>query len=175
MPAWEIREAVSDNAPAIAALFSDVAQESPLALLGGDILRAEIVRQLVERVETPRRLALLVAQEPEPLSSAPRLLGVLLLVRGPAQADHTANVAVSVARGERRRGIGLALLEAADRWCWANGIVRLTASVVDANLPSLALFERDGFCREGLRPGQIRVLGAEHDEILLGRRVRPYG
>lgn len=173
MPAWEIREAVPADAPAVAALFSEIAQESPLALLGGDILRAETVRQILARDDSPPRFALFVAQEAVPEPPAPTLVGVLLLVRGPAQADHTANIAVSVVAGHRRRGIGLALLHAADRWCLANGVVRLTASVVDANLPSLALFERDGFLREGLRPGQIRVLGADHDEILLGRRVRP--
>lgn len=166
MIVWPVRGARPSDAEGIASLLSEVAQESPLALLGGSILETPSVSELLARPSD--RFVILVSGPGAPVLG---IVGVLILVRGPAQSDHTANLSVSVAASHRHQGVARALLDGATWWAAAHGVLRLTASVVEGNAGSLAFFRSCGFVQEGIRPGQIRVLGRDRDEILFGFRV----
>lgn len=103
-----------------------------------------------------------------------RLVGNLGLVSDahPASA-HVRVLGMSVARDCRGLGIGGALLEAAVAWAAAHGAEKVVLSVFAHNAPALAVYERHGFVREGLRRRQFVRAGEYHDEVLMARFPRP--
>ena len=68
----------------------------------------------------------------------------------PADEAFIANVAVSPAH--RRRGVAAALLRDAAAWARENGAVRLALEVRVSNTAAIALYEKLGFVRDGIRP-----------------------
>ena len=85
------------------------------------------------------------------------IVGRLSLARDshPASA-HVADLGLMVARGFRRQGVGTALMEAAEEWARAAGIRKLELYVFPHNEPAIALYERLGYEREGLRRRHYR-------------------
>ena len=82
-----------------------------------------------------------------------------------------AELSVYVAEEARGRGIGRALLEALIPASEAAGIWTLQAGVMAVNEASLALHERMGFRRVGVREGFGQDLnGVWHDVVLFERR-----
>lgn len=158
-----VREAQVSDAQGIASCLADIARESPLALLGGVLLDPSALVGLLGQ-PTDRYVILLSDHPARPEGPA----AVLILVRGPGPSDHTANVAVGVHASARRSGLARQLVVAAAEWAKAQGVSRLTASVVDGNGDSLRLFRALGFHEEGRRVGHIRLLGEDLDEILFG-------
>ena len=76
---------------------------------------------------------------------------------------------VAVLPSHRRRGIATELLEALIEDCEAAGIDRLLLEVREKNVGALALYERLGFEREGLRRGYYPDDG--DNAVLMGRAV----
>jgi RimJ/RimL family protein N-acetyltransferase len=76
-----------------------------------------------------------------------------------------------VAADARRQGVGQALLDAAVDWARSAGVRKLELHVFPWNEPAIALYERFGFEREGLRRAHYRR-GDEHvDAILMAVHV----
>ncbi len=68
----------------------------------------------------------------------------------PADEGFIDNVAV---RADcRRQGVAAALLADAARWAAAQGLARLTLEVRVSNAAAIALYERAGYVRDGVRP-----------------------
>jgi L-amino acid N-acyltransferase YncA len=87
-----------------------------------------------------------------------------------------AELSVYVAEEARGRGVGRALFEALIPASEAAGIWTLQAGVMARNDASLALHERMGFRRVGVRQRMGRdVDGVWHDVVLLERRSRVVG
>lgn len=84
-------------------------------------------------------------------------------------------LALGVAEGWRRRGIGSALLTAARRWAEGVGAWRLDLSVVADNTGAAALYRRHGFHHEGTLRAAARVAGMMQDEHVLARLLRDPG
>jgi RimJ/RimL family protein N-acetyltransferase len=96
----------------------------------------------------------------------------LSLARDPHPASaHVADLGLMVAASHRRSGIGGALLEAAVAWARDSGVHKLELHVFPHNEPALALYERFGFQREGVRKGHYQR--GEHylDAVLMAYRV----
>ncbi|MDQ3778125.1 MAG: GNAT family N-acetyltransferase, partial [Actinomycetota bacterium] len=74
--------------------------------------------------------------------------------------------------GYRRRGIGRALLEQAVAWAREVGVRKLELHVFPHNEPAIALYERFGFRREGLRAAQYRRGDEYLDAILMALPVQ---
>lgn len=72
---------------------------------------------------------------------------------------HVGVVGLGVLEGFRGRGIGPALLQAALDKARAAGMTRIELDVREDNLPAIALYERFGFEREGLKRNAVRVDG----------------
>lgn len=88
--------------------------------------------------------------------SHPAQKGVVQLGLG-VDADH------------RRQGIGLALTEYAMAWAAGEGdIHRVQLTVIEANQPAVALYERVGFVIEGTLRGAARIDGQQHDLCVMG-------
>ena len=71
-----------------------------------------------------------------------------------------------VVAGERRRGIGTALIEEAIDWARAPGVAKLELHVFPHNEPAIALYQL-GFEEEGIRRRQYRIEGRYVDAILM--------
>lgn len=72
---------------------------------------------------------------------------------------HVGVVGLGVLKDFRGRGIGPALLQAALDKARAAGMTRIELDVREDNLPAIALYERFGFQREGLKRRAVRVDG----------------
>jgi RimJ/RimL family protein N-acetyltransferase len=85
------------------------------------------------------------------------LVGRLSIARDPHPASpHVADLGLMVEAAHRRRGVGTALLAAADEWARGAGVSKLELHVFPHNTPALALYEKLGWEREGLRRGHYR-------------------
>ena len=78
-----------------------------------------------------------------------------------------------VAPGQRRGGIGRALLGRAVEAAPGLGLKILVGFVFGHNEPSLRLFTGLGFQRWALLPAVAELDGIERDLVILGRRVSP--
>jgi RimJ/RimL family protein N-acetyltransferase len=102
------------------------------------------------------------------------LVGFLGATRGNFTRNrHTAHFAMGVLRAWWGHGIGRRLLEALDEWAHARGVLRLEMTVVVDNARALALYERAGFRREGVRRGSLCVRDRLLDEFYMAKMLDP--
>jgi L-amino acid N-acyltransferase YncA len=90
-----------------------------------------------------------------------------------AAYDGTAMLALYVAEGHRRTGLGRMLLHRALATAPAFGLHTLLGYIFGHNAPSLRLFEGNGFTRWGTFPRVAVLDGVERDLIVVGRRIAP--
>jgi RimJ/RimL family protein N-acetyltransferase len=97
-----------------------------------------------------------------------RVVGRLSIARDQHPASsHVADVGLMVDAAYRRRGIGRALLEGGVEWARGAGIRKLELHVFPWNDAAIALYERFGFVREGLRRNHYRRGDELVDAILM--------
>jgi RimJ/RimL family protein N-acetyltransferase len=98
----------------------------------------------------------------------------LSLARDPHPGSlHVADLGLMVAKDQRRRGIGWALLEQAVAWAQANRVEKLELHVFPHNAGAIRLYERFGFEREGYRKRHYRRAdGSFVDAILMAYALR---
>jgi RimJ/RimL family protein N-acetyltransferase len=90
----------------------------------------------------------------------------------PASA-HVADVGLMVAASHRRRGIATELMRACEEWARDAEILKLELHVFPHNAPAIALYERLGYVREGLRRAQYRRGGDFVDALLMAKVLEP--
>jgi L-amino acid N-acyltransferase YncA len=90
-----------------------------------------------------------------------------------AAYDGTAMLALYVAEGHRRTGLGKMMLHRALAAAPGLGIHTLLGYIFGHNEPSLRLFEGNGFTRFGTFPRVAVLDGVERDLIIVGRRLAP--
>ncbi len=83
--------------------------------------------------------------------------------------DESELLIIGVARALQRRGLGRELLEAVTADVRARGAVVMHLEVRAGNVPALALYERAGFARTGLRRGYYRTAAGREDAVLMSR------
>jgi len=86
---------------------------------------------------------------------------------------HVLEIGMSVAATARGVGVGSALLDAALAWAAVAGYRKVVLSVFPHNARAIALYERHGFVREGLRVRQFVREGRYLDEVLMARWLGP--
>jgi putative acetyltransferase len=74
-----------------------------------------------------------------------------------------------VAAAWRRRGVGTALLAAAEQWAAATWISRIELQVFPHNAAAIALYEQVGYEREGRRRQHVERAGVLLDTVLMAR------
>lgn len=78
---------------------------------------------------------------------------------------------LAVAPGARRRGVGSALLAAAEQLARTRGARKLSLHVLSTNTAALALYERLGFRREGAQLEEFRIGGRYVDNVLMAKHL----
>ena len=100
------------------------------------------------------------------------IVGRLSLARDPHPAsEHVADLGLMVAKDHRRRGVGSALMEAAEQWARSAGVRKLELHVFPHNEPAIALYDRLGYRREGVRRRHYRRGDQLVDVVLMAKNV----
>jgi RimJ/RimL family protein N-acetyltransferase len=163
-----IRAAEPGDAAALVALASAVGAEPEGWLLADSRWRSvSEERRYVRSVRKHPDAALLVAEEHG------EIVGRLSLARDPHPSSaHVADLGLMVAAGHRRRGIGRALLAAAEEWARSVQVTKLELHVFPHNEPAIALYERCGYEREGYRRRHYRRPDGRYvDAVLMAKRL----
>ena len=159
----EIRAAEPADAAALVALATAVGSEPQGWLLADSHWRSVAdERRYVRALRRHPDGALIVADD------AGMIVGRLSLVRDPHPSSaHVADLGLMVAASHRRRGIGRALLAAAEGWARGAAVSKLELHVFPHNAPAIALYESFGFVREGYRREHYRRGSGYVDAILM--------
>ena len=162
-----IRAAEPGDAGRLVDLAREVgAEEEAWLITGGEWRSAGEERRYLRSLKRHRHAAVFVAE----LDGT--IVGRLSVARDPHPAsEHVADLGLMVARDFRRRGAGRALMEEAERWARAVGVRKLELHVFPHNAPALALYERLGYAREGLRRAHYRRGREFLDAILMAKKV----
>ena len=164
----QIRPAEPGDASALVALASAVGAEPEGWLLADAAWRSVAdERRYIRAVRKHPDAALFVAEDQG------SVVGRLSLARDPHPASsHVADLGLMVAASHRRRGIGSALLAAADGWARSSRVAKLELHVFPYNAPAIALYEQCGYIREGFRRRHYRRPdGSYVDAVLMAKIV----
>lgn len=167
---YRVRRAEPGDAEALVELARAVTAEPGRWLLSEGGWRAVgEERRYLRAARRSDDVAVFLAQGP-----AGEVVGRLSLARDPHPASaHVADLGLMVAAAHRRRGVGRALLEAAVGWARTRGVRKLELHVFPHNEGAIALYERFGFRREGVRRAHYRRSDGFVDAILMALEVEP--
>lgn len=163
-----IREATAEDAAAVIALFQQLYSETRFLLYepGESVPGVE---------EYTRRITDIAHREDGVMLLAdidPGLVGVIFGNRGTARKTrHALSLAMGVPRIHWNHGVGRSLLQAVESWAIAKGLHRLELTVQTTNARAIALYERAGFEREGMKRHSLRVEGQYVDEWLMSKLI----
>jgi RimJ/RimL family protein N-acetyltransferase len=155
-----VRPATSADADALVELGRSVAAEPDLWLTYNRSSSDE--RRSVKSLRRDPNAAVFVAETPA------GVVGRVSIARdGNPVSHHVAELGLMVDAGERRRGIGTALMEEAVEWARASGVTKVELHVFPHNEPAIALYRKLGFAEEGHRRRHYRIAGHYVDAILM--------
>jgi RimJ/RimL family protein N-acetyltransferase len=155
-----VRPAVTADAEALVSLGRTVAAEGELWLTYNRSQSDE--RRNVKSVRRDPNAAVFVAE------TAAGVVGRLSIARDANPVSHhVAELGLMVAAGQRRQGVGTALMEEAAEWARRSGVTKLELHVFPHNEPAIALYRKLGFQDEGHRRRHYRIAGHYVDAILM--------
>jgi RimJ/RimL family protein N-acetyltransferase len=163
---FRIRAAGPSDAPALVALARAVGAEPEGWLLSDERWRSVgDERRYLRAVRGSTAAAVILAEADE------GVVGRLSIARDSHPSSrHVADVGLMVAANHRRRGIGRALLDAAESWARPLGITKIELHVFPHNVSAIALYEQLGYEREGYRRRHYRrAAGDVVDAILMAK------
>jgi RimJ/RimL family protein N-acetyltransferase len=162
--AVRVRRAVPGDAARAVALASSVAGEEEGWLLADARWRsAGDERRYIRALQRHPDAAVYVAE-----IDGGELVGRLSVMRDPHPSSaHVADLGLMVAASQRRRGIGTALMLAAEEWARGAGVTKLELHVFPHNTAAITLYEKLGYEREGLRRGHYASTGGGLRDVIL--------
>ena len=161
-----VRPAEPGDAAALVRLGTDVGSEPEGWLISGGWRGVGPERRYLRAVRRSRDAAVFVAE------AGDQIVGRLSIARDSHPASrHVADLGLMVAASHRRRGVGMALLDAAAAWARAAGVRKLELHVFPHNQAAIALYEKYGFRREGYRHAHYRREDDYVDAILMALDV----
>ncbi len=163
----QVRHAEPGDAPALVDLARSVGAEPEGWLItDGDWRTPSEERRYLRTIRRSAHAAVLVAE------TADGIVGRLSISRDPHPASrHVADLGLMVAQGFRRRGVGRALMAAAEDWARGVGVRKIELHVFPYNEPAIALYEDLGYEREGLRRVHYQRGGDLLDALLMAKIV----
>ena len=163
----QVRHAEPGDAAALVDLARSVGAEPEGWLItDGDWRTPSEERRYLRTIRRSAHAAVLVAE------TADGIVGRLSISRDPHPASrHVADLGLMVAQGFRRRGVGRALMVAAEDWARGVGVRKIELHVFPYNEPAIALYEDLGYEREGLRRVHYLRGGDLLDALLMAKIV----
>jgi RimJ/RimL family protein N-acetyltransferase len=161
---WTLRPARPTDARALAHLFADVRSEGRwLVTLPTALSEPSEAFFIGELIRGSGNLVLVAEADGAVVGN------VLIAVERNQASDHLGTLSVCVRRDWRDVGIGSAIIRAALDRARQQGLAKVALSVFPDNERAIAVYERLGFVREGLRRRQYRgPHGTFRDELLMG-------
>jgi RimJ/RimL family protein N-acetyltransferase len=160
---WTLRRARLRDARALASLFAAVRAEGrwlvtpPLAV--SEPSEAFFIGEMIRGGDG---LTLLAEGDGEVIGN------VLVSLDRNVLSAHIGTLSICVADDWRDVGVGSALVRAAVDWTREQGLAKLALGVFPDNERAIAVYERAGFVREGVRRRQYRGSnGTFRDELLM--------
>jgi RimJ/RimL family protein N-acetyltransferase len=160
---WVLRPARPTDSRALARLFSDVRDEGRwLVTPPSAVSQPSEAFFIGEMIRGEGGLALVAEANGETIGN------VLVSIDRNVVSSHVGTLSIVVAEGWRDVGIGSAMVRAAQEWSARHGLLKVALAVFPDNARAIAVYERAGFVREGLRRRQYRADGGElRDELLM--------
>lgn len=160
---WTLRPARPTDARGLARLFDEVRREGRwLVTSPSAVSQPSEAFFIGEMLRTGEGLALVAEADGDPIGT------VQIGLDRNVVSSHVGTLSIVVADGWRDVGIGSALVGAAQRWAREQGLLKVALAVFPDNERAIAVYERAGFIREGLRRKQYRSDGGVlRDELLM--------
>lgn len=159
---WRLRAARPTDARALSRLFTAVRTEGRWLVTPPSVVSEPSEAFWIgEMVRSERNCAIVAEADGEVVGN------VLVSVDQSVVTGHVGTLSIAVADGWREVGIGTALMEAALDWARGRGLGKVALGVFPDNERAIAVYERVGFVREGLRRRQYRSGDRYRDEVLM--------
>lgn len=161
-----VREAVRGDAAKLVAFFRTLYSETSFMLFEPDefVVSEEQQRRRIDEMSGSGSGVMLLAEEED------QVIGAIFGNRGMARRNrHCLYVVIGVLEAWNGRGVGRKLMQAQEDWARAHGIHRLDLTVDAGNQRAIALYERCGYEREGVKRQSRFVAGKYADELLMSR------
>ena len=160
--AWTLRAARPTDARALAHLFADVRREGRyLVTPPNAVSEPSEAFWISELIRANEHLALVAEADGEVVGN------VLVSVDRGVATEHIGVLSITIADGWRDVGIGSEMVAGAQRWARERGLRKVTLGVFPDNERAIAVYEKCGFAREGLRRQQFRSGDTYRDEVLM--------
>jgi len=160
---WTLRPARPTDAGPLSRLFAAVRAEGRwLVTLPSAVSGPSEAFFIGEMIRSGDGLVLVAEADGEVVGN------VLVSLDRSVASDHIGTLSICVAAEWRDVGIGSTLVKAALDWARQRGLAKVALGVFPDNERAIAVYERAGFVREGLRRRQYRGPGASfRDELLM--------
>jgi RimJ/RimL family protein N-acetyltransferase len=159
---WTLRPARPTDGRPLARLFAEVRTEGRwLIATPGSVSEPSEAFWIGELIRANEHLALVAEADGDVVGN------VLVNVDRGVATEHIGVLSICIAADWRDVGIGSELVAAAQRWSVERGLRKLSLGVFPDNERAIAVYEKRGFVREGLRRMQYRSGDRFRDEILM--------
>ena len=163
-----VREALCSDSARLIAFFKRLYSETDFMLFepGEFTLTEEEQARRIEQMAKSQSGAMFVCEIDGDI------IGVCFGNRGIARRTrHSVHVVIGVLRAWTGGGVGRLLLEALEGWARSNGVHRLELTVAVDNLRAIALYEKLGFEREGVKRHSRKIEGIYGDEYYMSKLI----
>ena len=159
---WTVRPGRPTDGRALAHLFAVVRGEGRwLIATPGTISEPSEAFWISELIGASQSLALVAESDGEIIGN------VLISVDRGRATEHIGVLSICIAIDWRDVGVGSELVSGAQAWARERGIRKISLGVFPDNERAIAVYERRGFVREGIRRQQYRSGDEYRDEVLM--------
>ena len=159
---WTLRPARPTDGRALARLFADVRDEGEwLITPPGAVSEPSEAFWVAEMIRAAEHLVLVAEADADVVGN------VLVSVDRGVATEHIGVLSITIAHDWRDVGIGTELVAAAQDWATKRRLHKLSLGVFPENVRAIAVYEKRGFVREGLRRDQYRSGDRFRDEVMM--------
>jgi len=159
---WTLRPGRPTDGRALARLFAAVREEGRwLITTPGSVSEPSEAFWISELIRSDEHLVIVAEADGDVVGN------VLVNVERGVATAHVGVLSICIASDWRDVGVGTALVASAQRWVRERGLRKLSLGVFPDNARAIAVYEKCGFVREGLRRMQYRSGSLFRDEVLM--------